>query len=290
MLASLASVSTIASGQAQPRYSLTDLGVLPGYASSAANHINDNGDVVGHCAPAVENFNDGGIISGNYHIGGSAKNAGWRPAIWTEDRRKPGHFNRLLLAIPTGGTPDLANGFATAANKSSQLVGYIDAFPLFGQHAAFWNNNAAHTLVDLGTLPGDGSSIAWGINDFGQVAGESHPAFGSLPVIWSNDPAHTAIPLPLLPGENYGAATAVNNLGQALGHSAVSVPGTWNVGPSRIVIWRDGGVFELQSVLDPATAAGWTITSANGINNLGQIAAVGTHNGISRAIVLAPMQ
>ena len=143
--------------------------------------------------------------------------------------------------------------------------------------------------MDLGTLPGDGSSIGWGMNDLGQVVGESHPAFSSRAVIWNNDAAHTGYELPLLPGDNYGAATKINNLGQILGSSALSEPGTWNVGPSRLVIWRDGGVFELQSLLDPATGTGWAILSASAINNLGQIVGTGMHNGATHAILLTPM-
>jgi hypothetical protein len=74
------------------------------------------------------------------------------------------------------------------------------------------------------------------MNDLGQVAGESHPPFGSRPVVWNNDAAHTAIELPLLPGDNYGMAGRINNLGQVLGSSAASEPGTWNVGPARLVL------------------------------------------------------
>ena len=109
-------------------------------------------------------------------------------------------------------------------------------------------------------FPGDWSSLGWGMNDLGQVVGESHPPFGSRPVMWSNDPLHTPVDLPFLPGDNYGTATAINNLGQVIGWSAYDVPGTWNVGPARYVVWRDGGVFELQSLLDPAIAAEWVIS------------------------------
>jgi uncharacterized membrane protein len=142
--------------------------------------------------------------------------------------------------------------------------------------------------VDLGVYPGDGSSIAWGLNDLGQVVGESHPPFGSRPVLWDNDAARTPIALPLLPGDNYGTATAVNTLGQVLGQSAASVPGIWEVGPRRLVIWRDGGVFELQTLLD-GSGAGWALTSANAINNRGQIVGLGVHNGQNRGFLMTPV-
>src|SRR5438105_4145056 len=50
VLASLAILSTVTGVVAQPRYAVTDLGVLPGYSLSVANNINDNGDIVGYCS------------------------------------------------------------------------------------------------------------------------------------------------------------------------------------------------------------------------------------------------
>ena len=127
------------------------------------------------------------------------------------------------------------------------------------------------------------------MNDLGQAIGESHPPFGSRPVIWNNDAAHTAVNLPVLPGDNYGVAIGVNNLGHVLGTSAYVVPGTWNVGPSRFVVWRDGGVFDLQSLLDPVSGTGWTITGVSAINNLGQIGGSGSHNGQPTAFLMTPV-
>jgi uncharacterized membrane protein len=144
--------------------------------------------------------------------------------------------------------------------------------------------------VDLGAYPGDCSSIAWGINDVGQVVGESHPPFGSRPVVWNNDDAHTAFELALLPGDNYGTGQKINSLGHVLGLSAYGVPGTWDVGPSRTVLWRDGEVFQLQALLYPFTSYGWVITSAFAINNQGQIASMATRNGTTRAVLLTPLQ
>ena len=52
---------------------------------------------------------------------------------------------------------------------------------------------------------------------------------------------------------------------------------------------RDGGVFELQSLLDPISGQGWTITTASGINNLGEIVGMGSHNGQSTPFVMSPV-
>ena len=108
-------------------------------------------------------------------------------------------------------------------------------------------------------------------------------------MLWNNDVAHTAVALPVLPGDNYGVATAINGSGQALGNSYYGTPGSWDATPARLVIWRDGAVFALQDLLDPASGAGWTLTGAAAINNLGQIAGSATFNGQTRAVLLTPL-
>jgi hypothetical protein len=143
--------------------------------------------------------------------------------------------------------------------------------------------------VDLGVYGSDWSSVANSLNDLGQVVGSSHPPFGSRPTLWQNDAAHTAVALPLLQEDNYGDAQLINSSGTIIGWSAVSEPGTWNVSGSRIAIWISGTPFELQSlVVQPA--APWTINQVMSLNNLGQMAAIATRNGVSRAVVLTPGQ
>ena len=355
--AALASVFTLlfaGSALAQPQYTVTDLGVLPGCDTSVALGINDRGDIAGYClnggdkvaviwrngklinlgklpkghsssaswinssgvavgdgdlgdsrpqvwittATGLLNFyqaanshalfiTDTGVVGGNYIKGFSGD--GWRAALWAQDPKDPRKWQTITLPLISGVNSKSDSTTAWSFNQSGQAAGWA-ANDIIGQHACFWNNNANHSIVDLGTLPGDWTSIAWGMNGLGQVVGESHPPFGSRPTWWDNDTAHTAHEFPLLPGDNYGTATAVNNLGQALGWSAYDVPGTWNVGPSQLVLWRDGGVFPLQQVLEPVSGTGWTISTAASINNAGQIVGLGIHNGQNHAYLLTPLQ
>lgn len=360
-LASLACFSIAAAALAQPLYTVTDLGVLPGYSLSVASSINDHGDIAGYCSTSSgfsttdavvwrngTMINLGKLTGGNYStatsinslgvavgdgdtgnfrpqswvsttnglynffpnnggnthavfisekgvIGGyftkslSGNTSSWRGSIWTVDPKDPRKYRQTILPILVGLDPNYngTTALPMAFNQSGQAAGYADN-EIIGQHACFWNNDTNHTIADLGTFPGDWSSIGWGMNDLGQVAGESHPPFGSRAIIWDNDAAHTAIELPLLPGDNYGSAAALNNIGHVLGWSALS-DGAGNVSPQRLVLWRDGGVFELQTVLDSNTGAGWTISTASGINNLGQIVGLGVHNGQNRAYLLTPV-
>ncbi|HEY6229567.1 MAG TPA: hypothetical protein VI282_20770 [Verrucomicrobiae bacterium] len=141
--------------------------------------------------------------------------------------------------------------------------------------------------MDLGVFGSDWTSVASGINDLGQVVGESHPPFGSRPVLWNSDAAHTAIELPLLPGHNYGSASLINNAGTIVGSSAYDEPGTWNVSDSHIAIWIGGQVYDLQSIVDQSS--GWTVVEITSINNLGQMAASAMRNGAFKAVVLNPV-
>ena len=315
-LAALAAtpLSTPERSSAQGVYRITDLGTLPCAAGSVATGLNEAGDVVGDGdggnyrplawvtrAGALHNFfsnnggnthaiavNDAGAIGGYYTKSLSGWVNSWRGAIWTPDPKDPRKYRQVDLPVIFGPDPTFKGTTALPAafNRSGQ-AGYASN-EVIGQHACFWDDDAAHSITDLGVYPGDWSSLAWGLNSFGQVVGESHPPFGSRPVLWMDDAAHTPIELPLLPGHNYGSATAINDLDQILGSSAASEPGTWNVGPSRLVIWRDGGVFELKSLLD-ASGAGWELTIASAINNSGQIVGAGSHNGRFRAFLMTPV-
>ena len=236
---------------------------------------------------------DNGMIGGYYtkSLGGSS----WKGAIWTPDPKDPRKYRTTDLPVLPGAiNPKSSISIPAVFNQSGQAAGYASSDRIIGQHAAFWNNDAAHSMVDLGVLPGDQGSYAHGMNDFGQVAGESLTPVG-LPraVVWNNDAAHTLSELPPLAGDNYAIAGPINNAGHVLGVSFYEPPGmtAFNAGiPAyRVVLWRDGGVFELQTLVDPATGAGWTNISPNAINNLGQMAGSGVFNGQARAILLTPL-
>jgi hypothetical protein len=53
------------------------------------------------------------------------------------------------------------------------------------------------------------------------------------------------------------------------------------------VLWRDGVAIDLTGLV---AAADWTLTSATGINDFGQIVGVGAHHGQMRAFLLTPQR
>ena len=244
------------------------------------NFFSNNG---GNTRPLA--INDAGEIGG-YYIKGFSNN--WRGAIWKIDAKDARKSVKIDLPVLPGGDPTTASAIPFGFNKTNQAAGWASNSQV-SQHAAFWMNDAAHTIVDLGVFGSDWSSEASNLNDFGQVVGASHPPFGSRPVMWHNDPAHTAYELPLLPGDNYGNANLINNEATMVGFSAASEPGTWNVTPGKLVVWIDGVVYDLQSLV-AATAPDWTISEILDINNLGQLCGHGIRNGQTHAIVLNPVR
>ncbi len=55
---------------------------------------------------------------------------------------------------------------------------------------------------------------------------------------------------------------------------------------NRAVIWDGGQMKDLNTLIE--AGSGWVLTSANAINESGQIAGTGTFNGRQRAFLLTP--
>ncbi|MFL6530343.1 MAG: hypothetical protein ACJ8KX_07720 [Chthoniobacterales bacterium] len=253
-----------------------------GWVTSSGKLVNFFSNNGGNTRPL--SINDAGVIGGYYIKGFSSV---WRGGLWKVDAKDARKSTLTTLPILSGADPLTTNAVPFAFNKSLEAAGYVSNSAI-GQHATFWQNDAAHTVVDLGVYGADWSSLANSLNDLGQVVGSSHPPFGSRPILWQNDATHTAVELPLLPGDNYGDALLINSSGTIIGSSAVSEPGTWNVGPSRLVLWSGGAAYELQSLLAPSSAD-WTINNVMSINNLGQMTGFATRNGVMKPVILNPL-
>jgi len=253
-----------------------------GFITSSGKLVNFYSNNGGNTRPLA--ISDTGLVGGYFIKGFDSQ---WRGGIWKIDSKDPRKSTLTTLPILAGGDPTTAWAISVAFNKNMEAAGY-SSNSVISQHAVFWKNDAAHTIVDLGVFGSDWTSLAYSLNDLGQVVGDSHPPFGNRPVLWQNDAARTAVELPLLPGDNYGSAKLINNAGTIVGTSALSEPGTWNVGPERIVIWIGGTPYELQSLV-AQSVDGWTINYVASINNVGQMAALATRNGVMKPVVLTPV-
>jgi probable HAF family extracellular repeat protein len=136
---------------------MLDMGTLR--PNSQALGINDRGEVVGGSSDISVCHER---IGGGYY---SVFDPSCLPFIWTEQ-------NGMSPLPLLGGVA----GCAEAINESGEAVGW--SYTLAGKvHAFVWSSNKG--IKDLGTLPGDAESVAYGINNLGQVVGYSLSANGN---------------------------------------------------------------------------------------------------------------
>jgi probable HAF family extracellular repeat protein len=203
-------------------------------------------------------INDSGQVTGQY----SGEGAGHSYAFLYS-----GGVMKHLPTLSSGG-----DSLGAAINNSGQVTGW-----------AVTRDGAAHpflysegTMKDLGTLGGRNSS-GTGINESGQVTGSSMIAgstashaflysggamqdLGTLGGVWSN-------------------GFDINNAGTVVGASATT-------NGTQHAFLYDTMMRDLNDFLPPDS--GWLLTSAQGINDAGQITGYGTYNGEGRAFLLSP--
>jgi probable HAF family extracellular repeat protein len=127
------------------------------------------------------------------------------------------------------------------------------------------SQSAPYRLIELGTLPGDVQSLAFDINNPGQIVGRSgnwDPGCETgkcTAVLWDNG---TITDLGMLPGDDYSEARAINNQGKIVGLSGTSTG-------VHAVLWENGTITDLG--MPP-----WDDSAlASGINERGQIIGAG---------------
>ena len=179
--------------------------------------------------------------------------------------------NGTMTALPP--FPGGYSSYATGVNNRGQVVGWAEngvhdptcdpAFQILQFRAAIWQPNGL--MQELPPLPGDSTSAATAINDYGQVVGISGDcgiAVGGVsakhPVLWEN-----GVPTDLgnIGGDAWNTPTAINNQGMIVGF-ANTAPGTARV--YEAFIWtKAGGMKSLGKI------PGDLRSTANGINEKG---------------------
>jgi len=146
-------------------------------------------------------------------------------------------------------------------NNRGEVAAYANTIPdpnaYSGDESYIWADGEIHALPGL---PGATDTIAFALNDVGQVVGRStQPGAPNHPVLWDRGVIRM---LPELPGDNKGAALMINNDGTAVGYSANT-----GAGIRRAVIWSRGVVSQL-----PSLPGGGFYDEALGINERGDAA------------------
>lgn len=198
--------------------------------------------------------------------------------------------NRLRSLNPPPGFQDLD---ARAINDKGQAAGKA-ARIMNGQaraHAILWEANGQ--AKDLGVLPGNTDSVAQCINNKGQIAGwvciTEKTLAGSTPVhyrafLWQNGKMRG---LGFLHRIHDSKVSALNDSGQVVGY-ALEWDASGYEGAEAALLWQNGRVYDLNTLIP--SHSGWTLQSAQGINDKGWIVGYGIHNGTPRGFLLTPVR
>ncbi|HZP24244.1 MAG TPA: hypothetical protein VFB04_12400 [Terriglobales bacterium] len=209
------------------------------------------------------------------------------PLAWAQDQNDHRNLQYRVfnLGVPLGGSVSADNGvndLGWSAGESN-LTGDATA------HAVLW---LIGFPIDLGTLGGPNSAVAWpGLNNTGEVVGISDTAnmdpngeaWSCAAFLPASHNGHTCVgfkwefghmtALPTLGGNN-GFATSVNDRGQAVGWAENTVHDPTCVAPQLLqfeaVIWGPG-----ENQIQQLTPYGSDPDSAaTGINNRGQVVGI----------------
>jgi len=236
-----------------PGVRVQDLGTLGG-TRSEAYALNEQGQVVGYSTTAT----------------GARHAFLWTPGVGMRD-----------LGVLAEGLGSVARGINDRGDVVGQSTLPIPAIPRNPEtHAFLWT--PAGGLQDLGAL-GSGltSSVAYDINNAGQVVGRSYSADRIIPPDPGSDPEYFSRAFLWAPGQGmkdlgalasgYAVAYAINDAGLVVGKSWVSTVLSEEFGYSgRPVLWEPGqGIRDLGGLRD-----GPHNSAAYGINEAGQV--VGT--------------
>ena len=178
------------------------------------------------------------------------------------------------------------DGAAFAINGYGQAVGFAgnctSGSPFTTFHAVFWQRSAyGWTATDLGNLGGKILNLAFGINNRGQVVGQSDlpgdTAFHAF--LWQKG---VMTDLGTLPGDVVSWAATINNKDQAVG---TSFDASSNMHP---YVWQNGIMTDLNTLIPSGSP--WYLLEALGNNDLGQIVGYGflTTTGEVHAYVATP--
>ena len=151
-------------------------------------------------------------------------------------------------------------GFAFGINDLGFISGFQFTADGSNEIACLWYwNGSGYTALALPSLGGDFSE-AYGINNWGQTVGISLNAgdLNGLAALWDWRGPHA---LPLLLGYTDAGANAINDLGQVTGFN-YGVDQNGN-DVQAVVLWQNGKVTDLQTVVPPATPILTDIGNAN---------------------------
>jgi probable HAF family extracellular repeat protein len=276
--------------------SMQDLGP-PGIPSEGAD-INDSAQICGSVQPAQfmpRGFLYSGVVMQDIGtlggqetscagINNSGQITGW-------SKTASGRIHAFLYAggsmqdLGTPGADETLESFGTAINDAGVVVGYTVFAAIGLLHHAFVLRDGQ--MEDLGVIGGDGSQ-AFAINVHGDITGRSTtaPATEMSAFLYSQGAMRSIGPVG-------STGHGINASGWVVGSfRSCDLDGNNPVG--HAFLYDGSSLLDLNALLDDS-GQGWVVTSANDINDAGQI--IGTANapvpftsvGNDHAVLLTPV-
>ncbi len=258
----------------------TDLGTLGG-SSSFALGINDSGQVVGwadsvgntthgflYSNGAMTNLSPSSLTGGAQGINASGQVVGWysNSSTATQPFLYSNGVENNLGTFPVG-----SNTYPLSINGNGQVVGYTYQTGITGEQPF---------LISNGTTQIFGLSGGFQmINASGQEVGGHYLSDTVWHALLNRN--GTMTDLETLGGSN-SWAYGINTAGQVVGDAYT--PG----GADHAFLYSNGTMTDLNSLIDPHL--GWTLETAQAINDKGQIVGWGTNaSGQTEAFLLSPL-
>lgn len=166
---------------------------------------------------------------------------------------------------------------ANDVNNFGQIVGKIST-GTGSSHAVLWQNGQRTDLDPQNPS----SSVAQAINDQEQVVGWRNTGIDTQRHGFLWDSTNGMQDLGTLDNGPNSVAWDINEAGQIVGISDINPQSDF-----RAFVYKNGEMQNLNDLI--ITGSGWTLLSATGINEFGQIAGWGTLNGSYRGFLLNPI-
>lgn len=276
---------------------MLNIGVLPGSNNFSRGYaINDAGTIVGES----DNNNSRAFIYSNGTLSGLTRLAGDNDRGVAHDINNSG----VIVGISSNGVASRAtmwtNGQASdlgsvdglntttarawGINDAGSAVGFSrrDAGGTVSQ-STLWRAGSAP--LNLGSLLPNSFSQAYAINEAGVIVGSAvagQTGSGTditQAVRWLVTGNSVSLQALGSLGRTFSEAKDINDAGQVVGN-ATNISGS----PQRAFLWQGGTMLDLNSFID--AASGFTLATAEGINDRGDIVGWGTVGGVTHAYVL----